>query len=392
MTRPPPGYATTRAQHSTLCWLREMRQRSVRFSAKHAASRRPIAHPAAPGATPQRDAFCFSTSSFTLAGDCRHLRSGLRLSVPRPEGASTSTRSALPMNLSRRLSCSLSMRMVCTLLAPLRESRPRLSSRRSLTSQAYSRPCWPSLPPPVRGSYRRHPRKSRSPFRRAWRRRGGQQLTAFVLHFRACRPRTADGAKYPRGAATGFPLATAAWRARPGSPLSANGQDGVAFGLQCVDAQIERGGLQQGVRERESVVITVLRAEAVPQPGRQLAARMRPSASSAFRNFAYRSFLAGGTLTRRRETAAPVRRARSPSNLAPSPAMASTEAVPQPRVAPRRRRHGPESPPAFHAARKTACDRQGSQTCSGLMAKASALSARVGQASWHCRGEHYAFS
>ena len=89
-----------------------------------------------------RMAVCLATSSASAWGDWRHLRSGLRRSVPRPEqGASTSTRSILPARRLTRSSRSCAMAAGCTLDSPLRASRGlRASSRWADTSKAYSRP------------------------------------------------------------------------------------------------------------------------------------------------------------------------------------------------------------------------------------------------------------
>lgn len=78
----------------------------------------------------------------TASGVWRHLRSGLRRSVPRPEhGASTSTRSILPARRLMRSSRSCAMATGCTLDRPLRASRGlSASSRCADTSKAYSRP------------------------------------------------------------------------------------------------------------------------------------------------------------------------------------------------------------------------------------------------------------
>ena len=89
-----------------------------------------------------RMAVCLATSSCTLLADWRHLRSGLRRSVPRPEqGASTSTRSILPARRLMRSSRSWAMAAGCTFDRPLRASLGlSASSRWADTSNAYRRP------------------------------------------------------------------------------------------------------------------------------------------------------------------------------------------------------------------------------------------------------------
>jgi hypothetical protein len=102
-------------------------------------SRRRAVRPASPElAAAARIAPCLALSSATLAGVCRHFRSGLRRRVPRPEhGASTSTRSSLPARRRILMSRSESMRTGCTFDRPERARRGfSLASRRSATSKA----------------------------------------------------------------------------------------------------------------------------------------------------------------------------------------------------------------------------------------------------------------
>ncbi len=101
-------------------------------------------------AAARRIARCFAASSSIACGDCRHLRSGLRRSVPRPlHGASTSTRSILPARRFTLMSFSLAMICGCTLDNPERFSLgARFLRRFCETSKAYSRP-WDCIIAPI---------------------------------------------------------------------------------------------------------------------------------------------------------------------------------------------------------------------------------------------------
>ncbi|MNZ93413.1 hypothetical protein D3C78_1124760 [compost metagenome] len=95
---------------------------------------------------------CLTVSSAIASSDWRHLRSGLRRKVPRPEqGASTSTRSILPDRRLTRSSRSWAMAAGCTFDRPLRARRGLSASRRwPDTSNAYSRPVLRMLAPRAR--------------------------------------------------------------------------------------------------------------------------------------------------------------------------------------------------------------------------------------------------
>ncbi len=93
-------------------------------------------------AAPSRMAACLTCSSAMAPGCWRHLTSGLRRSVPRPEhGASTSTRSILPARRLILASRSCAICTGCTFDRPLRAMRGLSLARRfSDTSNAYRRP------------------------------------------------------------------------------------------------------------------------------------------------------------------------------------------------------------------------------------------------------------
>src|SRR5487761_2503291 len=125
-----------------------------------------------------RIASCFARYPASAVSFWRHLRSGLRRSVPRPvQGASTSTRSSLPARRFRRASFSFAIHCGCTLERPERARRGFRPARRfSDMSKAYSLPLprimAPSarvLPPaPAQKSATISPRRGASSWHRIW--------------------------------------------------------------------------------------------------------------------------------------------------------------------------------------------------------------------------------
>ena len=201
-------------------------------------------------------------------GPWRHLRSGLRRSVPKPlHGASTSTRSSLPASRLARASSSPST-TVCTLVMPARAARGAERSQplgRNVHRVDAAR-CRASASPRKRlaagagavvGDHLAAPRRKQP----------GEQLAALVLHFdqavgeqRVAVDRRLAGEAQPAGE-YGVGFASMPSRRQP-LPRS------LAVDAREIDAQVERRRIQQSLRDAQRLLFAVLQRRAAPTASR----------------------------------------------------------------------------------------------------------------------------
>ena len=179
-------------------------------------------------------------SSATDASWWRHLRSGLRRSVPNPvHGASTSTRSILPARRLTFASRSCAMSCGCTFDSPERASRGLRFARRCVERvERVEAPLRAHQRAEQRASCRRRRRRNRRPCRALRRDQVADELAALVLHLDA--PDVNSGCARAPGVRDAQAQRRVRRRLRGDAGRREREPRLVARRLERVDAQVER--------------------------------------------------------------------------------------------------------------------------------------------------------